>query len=125
MFLPATKDGPDVVFWVLCDGGQWYVVLIQAKYYKAKITGKATVSAVATVSKPLPKSVPQGVSTLRIFFPFMGATCESKHSLLENRVDAKGMYMYLDRENNGKSVLGADLCDTLYCLKRKRKRAPN
>jgi hypothetical protein len=124
MFLPANGDGPDVVFWVLCSDEKWYVVLIQAKYYSTKICGNKTIRAAETVSKPLPQSVPDGVSALRIFFPFMGASCGSNAELLRDRVDADGMYMYLDCQNGGKLVLGEDLCATLIRNKKKRKGAP-
>jgi hypothetical protein len=61
------------------------------KLFEALIA--ATVSAVATVSKSLPESVPDSDSTLRIFFPFMGASCKANPNLLKNRVNAKCMYM--------------------------------
>ena len=49
IFLPANKDGPDVVFWQRCAGSIWYVVFIQAKFYKNKISGQATKAAAKTV----------------------------------------------------------------------------
>ena len=121
MFLPANKDGPDVVFWVLCDNGKWYAVLIQAKYYKTKISGQKTVAAVDTLYKP---PLPKGVAALRIFFPFMGATCSSDPTLLEDEVDGDDNYMYLDHENAGHVVLGADLCTALEDLKDNRNEVP-
>jgi hypothetical protein len=124
MFLPTNGDGPDVVFWVLCSDEKWYVVLIQAKYYSTMICGNKTIRAAETVSKPLPQSIPDGVSALRIFFPFMGACCGSNAELLTDRVDADGTYMYLDCQNEGKLVLGEDMCATLLRNKKKRKGAP-
>ena len=120
MLLPANKDGPDVVFWVLCSNERWYAVLIQAKYYQTKICGKMTVAAVETISKPLL----HGVAALRIFFPFTGATCTAKPDLLKDRVDGMDNFMYLDCDNAGGKILGKDLCDTLWRMKNKRKNVP-
>ena len=97
-------------------------MLIQAKYYTKTITGKQTIAAVATVSKPV--SVPTGSSVVRIFFPFMGAACTSDSSLLKHRVLHDGGFLYLDKEIDGKKVLGDQLCQKLYRLKEKRKEPP-
>ena len=123
MFLPNNSDGPDVVFWVLCNGGQWYVVLIQAKYYQAAISGEKTGAAFDTVAKQLPGGC--NAPALRIFFPFMGASYAANPALLvEHRMIGEDNYMYLDHKNAGAQVLGEHVCEALHRMKKKRKAAP-
>ena len=38
MFLPANKDGPDMVFWIMSSDETWYAVFVQSKYYQDKIS---------------------------------------------------------------------------------------
>jgi len=118
-FLPANKDGPDVVFWMMCKNGEHVAVLIQAKYYAQKISGKKTKAAVETVMKSV--VLPNGSSVLRIFFPFEGATYTSDPNLLNNKELGDGAFLYLDKDNDGNKVLGDDLCRQLLQLKTKRK----
>jgi hypothetical protein len=120
IFLPANKDGPDAVFWALCSNGRWCIVLIQAKYYSKAITGGKTLDAYKTLWKP---QIPDRLFVLRIFFPFMGATCSSDPDVFKNRFDEKGGYIYLDKDNAGNCVLGADVREKLLNIK-KRKNAP-
>lgn len=95
----------------------------QSKFYKDKISGKATVAMVNTV---LNKGTlgPQ-YRRLQVFFPFMGATCtEHPDLLLPWCNDRNDVFLYLHHENEGEQVLGDDVCDQLRDAKKKRAKAP-
>jgi hypothetical protein len=123
MFLPANKDGPDVVFWIKSSDETWYAVFVQSKYYKNKISGKETETAAKTVLNK--GTLGAQHRRLQVFFPFMGATCAGSMHLLTSSCDRNGnVYMYLDRANEGKRVLGDDVCKQLLAAKKQRKSAP-
>eukprot|EP00549_Striatella_unipunctata_P000050 CAMPEP_0118715742 /NCGR_PEP_ID=MMETSP0800-20121206/27070_1 /TAXON_ID=210618 ORGANISM="Striatella unipunctata, Strain CCMP2910" /NCGR_SAMPLE_ID=MMETSP0800 /ASSEMBLY_ACC=CAM_ASM_000638 /LENGTH=257 /DNA_ID=CAMNT_0006621997 /DNA_START=197 /DNA_END=970 /DNA_ORIENTATION=+ len=123
MFLPANKDGPDVVFWIQSSDGTWYAVFVQSKYYKDKITGKKTVSAASTILNK--GTLGAEYRRLQVFFPFTGATCTTNPDLLRFSCDREhNVYMYLDNENEGKRVLGEDVCSQLLAVKKQRTEVP-
>ena len=106
-----------------CSGGIWYAVFIQAKYYKKKITGKAAKAAAKTVTKR--QKLHKKFRRLKVFFPFMGATCSAQEDLMETSTATNNdMHLYLDCTNAGKDVLGVDVCKQLSVTKEKRKDPP-
>ena len=123
MFLPANKDGPDVVFWMMSADDIWYAVFLQSKFYKDKISGQSTVAAVKTVLKK--GNLGSQYRRLQVFFPFLGATCTAKPNVLHPWCDkGNNVYIYLHYENDGKRVLGDDVCEQLYAVKKQRADAP-